>query len=55
MTNTAAAIITPHTPRRRPQGPAAWERAGAVSGVLGAIALVVAVSTAHTHGSEEAS
>jgi hypothetical protein len=36
MLNTAAAIRTPRTPRRRPQAPAAWERAGAVSGVLGA-------------------
>ena len=41
MTRTAAAIHTLRTPRRRTSGPAAWERAGAISGVLGATALVV--------------
>ena len=34
MLNTAAATRTPRTPRRRLRAPAAWERAGAVSGVL---------------------
>jgi hypothetical protein len=42
MTHAAAASRTLHTPRRRTHGPAAWERAGAVSGVVGATAIVVA-------------
>ena len=43
MTNAAAAIRTLRSPRRRPHGPAAWEHAGAVSGVVGASALVTAM------------
>jgi hypothetical protein len=42
MTHAAAATPTLHTSRRRTHGPAAWERAGAVSGVVGAAAIVVA-------------
>ena len=42
MTHAAAATRTPHTSRRRPSAPAAWERAGALCGVVGATALVIA-------------
>ena len=40
---TKAAIATGSPRRRHPPGPAAWERAGAVSGVVGATAVVVAM------------
>ena len=43
MTHAAAATRTLRSPRRRPHGPAAGERAGAVSGVVGASALVIAM------------
>jgi hypothetical protein len=43
MTHAAAATRTLRSPRRRPDGPAAGERAGAVSGVVGAGAVVVAM------------
>ena len=42
MTLAAAATPMPQVSRRRPFGPAAWERAGAASSVVGVIALVVA-------------
>ena len=42
MTTTAAPSHTLRSPRRRTHGPAAWERVGALSGVIGATALVVA-------------
>ena len=42
MTGTAAPSRTLRSPRRRTLGPAAWERVGALSGVIGAIALVAA-------------
>jgi len=42
MTSTAAAMHTLRTPRRRTKGPAAWEVAGAISGVVAATALVAA-------------
>ena len=41
MTHAAAATRSLRSPRRRPHGPAAGERAGAVSGVVGAAALVI--------------
>jgi nucleotide-binding universal stress UspA family protein len=47
MTSTAAAMRTLRSPRRRTHGPAAGERAGALSGVIGATVLVVAASLAH--------
>jgi hypothetical protein len=34
MTHAAAVTRTLRSPRRRPHGPAAWERAGAMSGVV---------------------
>ena len=43
MTHAAAATRTLRSPRRRPHGPAAGERAGAVSGAVGASALVIAM------------
>ena len=43
MTHATAATRTLRSPRRRPPGPAAGERAGAVSGVVGAYALVIAI------------
>jgi hypothetical protein len=43
MTHAAAATRTLRSPRRRPHGPAAWERAGTVSGVVGTSALVISM------------
>jgi hypothetical protein len=43
MTHAAAAATAPHVPRRRPSVPAALERAGAAFGVVGVMALVVAM------------
>ena len=40
MTHVAAVSNTLRTPRRRSPRPAAWQRAGAASGVAGALALV---------------
>jgi hypothetical protein len=42
MTHAAVATRALRSPRRRPHGPAAGERAGAVSGVVGSAALVIA-------------
>jgi hypothetical protein len=42
MTSTAAATRTLRSPRRRTRGPAAGERVGALSGVIGATVLVAA-------------
>lgn len=44
MTHAAAATSAPHVRRRRSFAPAVWERVGAASGVLGAMALVIATS-----------
>jgi len=60
MTHAAAATRSLHSPRRRPHGPAAWERAGAVSGVVAArlvatLALLPFVRGDHGNFSEEGS
>ena len=44
MTHTTAVSPATQVPRRRPSAPAVWERVGAVFGVVGAVALVVATS-----------